>query len=344
MRFDSILFDVDGVLVDIRKSYNETIRHTVELVINQLSNDFQKVHSSKPSSANSSEAANRPLRRKPSLNIRRIITDRLILRFRQSGGFNNDTDTSYAITLALLVNPQRSNVSASRYLSKIAENSDETGISSVESFLDKQSHGIAAYKKALAYPPDKTTESPLARVFDELFYGPVLFRKQNKAEPKYFVDKGRKTHPMIKNDKVAITERTLRTLSKELHGNLAMVTGRSKVASEYSLGKLMRYFNSSGCVFLEDEPRAHAKPNPYGIIHAMKMMNAKNAVYAGDSTEDLLMAKRAVQYEPSLSITFVGIYGFSPLPFQTANRFKQSGVPTARDVNQLPTIIQKLQG
>ena len=39
---------------------------------------------------------------------------------------------------------------------------------------------------------------------------------------------------------------------------------------------------------------------------AMKLMGAKNAVYCGDSAEDLLMARRA-QEETGLQIAFVGL-------------------------------------
>ena len=36
-------------------------------------------------------------------------------------------------------------------------------------------------------------------------------------------------------------------------GNLAIVTGRSRLAAEYSLKSLIKYFNSDACVFLEDK-------------------------------------------------------------------------------------------
>ncbi|MGI0037920.1 MAG: HAD family hydrolase [Nitrososphaera sp.] len=303
--YDCALFDVDGVLVDIRKSYNSAIKKTVEFMLSQLSG-------------------------RPFCGL---VSDKIILRFRQAGGFNNDTDTTYAITLAMLSNPPKNTADGRRLILTVAENADETGIASVEKFL--AGYDIEKWKTILAYPAP-VKESMLARVFDEFFYGPELFRRQNHLEPRYW--KGR---PLIKNDVQAVTAYTMRRLYKMFGGKLAMVTGRSRLAAEYSLQSLMKYFDLEACVFLEDEKREHAKPNPYAIKKAMETMDARTAVYSGDSAEDLLMARRA-EKETGAKIAFVGIYGYSPRPANTLDNFRRLGVNfTARTVNQLPGIIKR---
>ena len=95
---DCALFDIDGVLVDIRKSYNAAIKKTVEFMLKQTTGK----------------------------SFRGLVTDQIILKFRQSGGFNNDTDTTYVITLAMLANPQKNIASARKFLLKVAENADES--------------------------------------------------------------------------------------------------------------------------------------------------------------------------------------------------------------------------
>jgi phosphoglycolate phosphatase-like HAD superfamily hydrolase len=305
--YDCVLFDIDGVLVDIRKSYNATIKKTVEYMLKFITG--------------------RP--------FRTLVTDQIILKFRQSGGFNNDTDTSYAITLAILANPPKNISQGRKFLAKVAENADESGYISVEKFL--AIYDINKWKKVLTYPaPSK--DSMLARVFDEIFYGPELFRKQDHLEPKYWTT----GKPLIKNDRLAVSARTMKKLNKMFEGNLAIISGRSKLAAEYSLKPIIKYFNSDACVFLEDEKRKYAKPNPYAIKHAMKVMNAKTAVYAGDSAEDLLMARYA-EKEIGVKIAFVGIYGNSPKPDKTIDKFKQESVKAIiKSVNQLPNIINKV--
>ena len=237
-----------------------------------------------------------------------------------------------SITLAMLANPSMSIVEGRKFLAKVAENADESGYISVEKFLSN--HSIEKWKTLLAYPAS-VKESTLARVFDELFYGPELFKKQNHFEPKHSV-RGR---PLINNDKLAVSAKTMKKLNELFEGNLAIVSGRSRLAAEYSLSSVMRYFNMDACVFLEDEKREYAKPSPYGIRKAMQIMDAKSAVYAGDSKEDLLMVRRAGK-EMGTKIAFVGIYGCSPQPAKTRAIFNHEGVEAvAKSINQLPTII-----
>jgi HAD superfamily phosphatase len=305
--YDCVLFDIDGVLVDIRKSYNAAIKKTVEYMLKFIT----------------------------GRSFQNLVTDQIILKFRQSGGFNNDTDTSYAITLAILANPPKNISQGRKFLAKVAENADESGYISVEKFL--AIYDINKWKKVLTYPAP-VKDSMLARVFDEIFYGPKLFRKQDHLEPKYWTT-GR---PLIKNDRLAVSAKTMKKLNKMFKGNLAIVSGRSKLAAEYSLKPIIKYFNTNACVFLEDEKRKYAKPHPYAIKHAMKVMNARTAVYAGDSAEDLLMA-RHVEKEMCVKIAFVGIYGNSPEPDKTIDRFKHESVETIiKSVNQLPNIINKV--
>jgi HAD superfamily phosphatase len=305
--YDCVLFDIDGVLVDIRKSYNAAIKETVEYMLKFITGS----------------------------SFQRLVTDQIILKFRQSGGFNNDTDTSYAITLATLANPPKNISEGRKFLARVAENADESGRISVEKFL--AIYDIDKWKKVLTYPAP-VKDSMLARVFDEIFYGPDLFRQQNHLEPKYWTS-GR---PLIKNDKLTVTVKTMKKLNKMFKGNLAIVSGRSRLAAEYSLKSIIKYFNSDACVFLEDKKREYAKPNPYAIKHAMKLMSARTAIYVGDSVEDLLMARRA-EKETDIKIAFVGIYGNSSELGKTIYKFKQEGVKVVmRSVNQLPNIINKV--
>jgi phosphoglycolate phosphatase-like HAD superfamily hydrolase len=305
MRYDCALFDIDGVLVDIRKSYNSAIRMTVEFMLKKLA----------------------------GRSFRGIVTDQIILKFRQSGGFNNDTDTTYAIVLATLARQPASVAAGRKILLATAANADDTGVASVEKYLD--GFGVAKWKKILGYPAP-VKECMLARVFDEYFYGPRLFRMRNETEPRYWRGK-----PLISNDVLVVSAATMRRLHEIFGGNLAVVSGRSRLAAEYSLGGVMKYFDLDACVFLEDESREYAKPSPYAIKRAMESMGARTALYSGDSAEDHMMAGRA-EAEAGVRIQFVGIYGFSPDPRRTLENFKQLGIKaTAKSVNQLPSMIEK---
>lgn len=314
---ECVLFDVDGCLVDIRKSYNAAIKKTVDFVLSYYATataigDFR---------------------------LSNLVSDNIILKFRQTGGFNNDVDTSYAICLAELANPHKNVTNAREFLKQVAANSDEDGIISVEKYLMSLTSStiIKNLKKLLCYPADAGKSSVIATVFDELFYGPRLFKKLHNREPKFYFGM-----PLIENDKVVITRRTMNLLARRFSGNLAVVSGRSKLAAEYSLQPILNILKQESSVFLEDEKREYAKPNPYGVLKSMKSMGTKTAVYAGDSYEDLLMVRRAEE-KTHLKIVFCGIYGCSSQPLETMRQFKENGADIViQDINQLPKILNKV--
>jgi HAD superfamily phosphatase len=312
------LFDVDGVLVDTRKSYNAAISKTVDFVIKYVTGRS---------------------------NLNGLVNQDIILKFRYTGGFNNDTDTSYAISLAALTNPyNKNNVNQMRkFISYLASNANEDGVISVERFLTSLSsssfynNNIRKLKELLAYP-GSVGKSIVTTVFDEIFYGPELFKKRHGFEPKYYFGK-----PLIEKDKLVVTRSTINTISDIFNGNIAIVSGRSKLATEYSLGSIFNIFNQNASVFLEDENREYSKPNPYAIKKAMDMMGAKTAIYVGDSIEDLLMSKRVKRNAGSSNIiTFFGVYGCSARPADTVRQFKENKVDAIiENVNQLPNILNK---
>ena len=74
------------------------------------------------------------------------------------------------------------NTFLSRPQCRIAEKADETGILSVEKYL--LTFDIEKHKEVLAYPAP-VKEGYIGRVFDELYYGPDLIKRQNGLVPKY---------------------------------------------------------------------------------------------------------------------------------------------------------------
>ena len=287
------LFDIDGVLIDVRKSYNLAIKQTVDFVVKRMTG---------------------------ASCARRLVSDTLLLKFKQTGGFNNEIDMSYAIILALMSLPFGESVhDKTDFLFTVAENADETGMLSVEEYLSSlyPPSRIRKLKEDLVYPAP-VGKSLLATVFDELFYGPTLFQKQHNLKPMYYHGK-----PLIENDKIVIREKTIRLFSKKFRENLALISGRSQIAAQHSLKPIFNIFNSSASVFLEDENREHWKPNPYSLKKAMKHLGAKTALYVGDSIEDLNMARKA-ETETDVKILFIGVYGCSVRPQEMIRKFKDN--------------------
>lgn len=324
-----IIFDIDGVLIDVTKSYNETIKNTIQFVVGSI------------------------IKRD---NLKDLVTDKIILKFRQTGGFNNDIDTSYAISLALLSYPELENSDLENFLIEVAEHADETGIDSVEKYIKKlisnkitsSNHSISIHKilDHLNYPGN-IGDSIISTVFDEFFYGQELFLKRYGIKPKYYFGK-----PFIENDRIVITDNTIRKIKERFNGKIAMVSGRSKIAAAYALDNKFYLLNEkNNSVFLEDEDRKYAKPNPYGLKKVINKINTRNDIlYCGDSVEDLIMARRAEEElnkknlnKTKTNIVFCGIYGCSSNPHELINDFMEKKVDIIiKSINNLPHILNKV--
>ena len=168
--------------------------------------------------------------------------------------------------------------------------------------------------------------------FDQLFFGPELYNKIFQKKSK-FSDKG-----LIENDDVIVNSELIESLKNKFNDKIAIVTGRVFNAISSSLKELLSQFNVESSVFLEDESRDLAKPNPKSLIRAMKGLNSKNCLYVGDSMEDMILAQRAS--ELGFNATFCGIYGSSKLPDMKKKLFTQQNVPLILEtINQLPDIL-----
>ena len=111
---------------------------------------------------------------------------------------------------------------------------DDCGIISVEKFLkkslnysskklsEKNDLDFDKIKKYLNYP-GPVGKSIVSTVFDEFFYGQKLFRMKYGFDTTYYFGK-----PLIGNDKIIITNNTIRALSNKFDGKIAMVSGRSR--------------------------------------------------------------------------------------------------------------------
>ncbi len=299
-KFDSIIFDCDGVLVDITQSYDKTIDKTCRYVLKEFA------------------------------GIDSIIIDHKIIDgFKASGGFNDEVDLTYAAVLSLYAS-NKLNKEPLAFISEVILNADKTGIRSVQSYIESICD-ISEFLSKLGSLNDRHNNHVYS-IFDQLFFGPELYEKLFEKKPK-FSEEG-----MISNDKVILSVNLLKTLQKEFGKKLAVVTGRGIESIRYSLNDMMNYFDTKSSAFLEDEPRELAKPNPATLIRAIQSMQSKNCLYVGDSMEDYLMAKDATQ--AGYSTEFCAIVGTSTSPKDRQKLFADSGVEMILEsINDIPKVL-----
>lgn len=296
-KIDSIIFDCDGVLVDVSKSYDLAIKQTTKYVLDR----FAQIHSIP-------------------------ISARIISGFKATGGFNDEVDVTYASILSLVA-ANRLRVNAKKLINSVIKNADSTGIASIERFLDTLDVDISDIKKKLDYPGPHST-NPLYKIFDQLFYGPSLYKKIFHKKSQF------KSKGLIENDNVILTDNLISVLEKKL----AIVTGRGLESAKYSLDDLFDKFNIKASVFLEDHPRKLAKPNPKSLIMSINRLNSKLCVYVGDSMEDLIMAKKAKRM--GKRVIFCGIYGTAQNPSSKKKLFEKNNADIILEsINLLPKAL-----
>ena len=304
--FDSIIFDCDGVLIDVTKSYDTTINKTISFVLKEIA----------------------------GITVDTPLTNEILLKFKSTGGFNDEIDITYAGILCFIGAKEFQTTPTELILSMLNE-ADDSGIAYVENFLNKIDVDIPRWKRELGYPSADKNDL-IHATFDQLFFGQELYAKIFQKES-CFSEKG-----LIENDKVVVSSELIGTLKKKFNDKIAIVTGRGFNAISSSLKELLNQFNVENSVFLEDEPRDLAKPNPESLIRAMKGLNSKNCLYVGDSMEDMMLAQKAS--ELGFNATFCGIYGSGKLPEMKKKLFTERGAPLILEtINQLPDtlLVQK---
>ena len=298
--FDAIALDCDGVLVDIRESYDATINQTVSFILKKYTET-----------------------QIPS------ITPKVIAGFKATGGFNDEIDLAYAIILSLYKGNEN-------FIWQVIKNSDRTGIISAESYILEKYPETEILKKEINYFNDKN--NIIKSIFDELFYGKILYKKFFNKESR-FTDEG-----LIKKDEIILNKDTVTFLQKIFNKKIVMVTGRGLNSVRYSLDEFMDKINLDASIFLEDESRNLAKPNPESLIRTITKMQSSHCVFVGDSMEELIMSKDATSR--GFKTTFCGIIGntHQEQREERLELFKKSGATIILDsINLLPKILNSAQ-
>ncbi|TFH01215.1 MAG: phosphatase, partial [Nitrosopumilus sp.] len=143
---------------------------------------------------------------------------------------------------------------------------------------------------------------------------------------------------LIEQDDVILNDILFEKLQKKFDSKIAMVTGRGKESVSYSLKSLLTKFNLDNSIFLEDEPRELAKPNPKSLLNSINGMNCTSTLYVGDSMEDFIMAKRTTDL--GYNTTFCGIIGTSKNPQEKLELFERNdAILVLESINLLPKVL-----
>ena len=275
-KFDSIIFDCDGVLVDIRNSYDHAINKTISAIMKELFND----------------------------EIDNVVTSKIHFGLKSVGGFNDEVAVVYAIVMTLAAS-KKSKIEFEKLIVDVISNANESGINSIDNYFKDQNIDLMEIKSKLDYENSRKV-SYIHRIFNQLFYGPKLYQEIFN-EKSQFDDE-----PLIDLDDIVLDNNLIFKLKNRFGTKISTVTGRGKFAFSYSMKNFLDNFDIENSVFLEDRPLELAKPNPDSLIESISGINSKCSLYIGDSMEDLLMVQKC--QEKGYDVSFCGIYGSSDEP------------------------------
>ena len=281
-----IVFDMDGVIIDVSRSYRDTVRQTARL--------FFK-------GAQSWEDLPDPLF--PLSDLARV---------KQSGGLNNDWDlTCLVISLLFsLVKKPEIHEKTDVWL-RYKETISRFDVTELVQFLESTSKPLTTLFEQKGKPDhefimslykgDVGSGNIIKQIFQEIYLGKDLFKSTYGIPEKVYGGEG-----YINREKLLVKKSSLESLSK--NNILAIATGRPKAEADYPLDLfgLKKYFEIilalDDCIreerrVLEQEGKkvSLSKPNPYMLdaIAKTKEHEASLFYYVGDMPDDMDAASRS---------------------------------------------------
>lgn len=306
---DLLIFDMDGVLIDVSQSYRKTIQQTIHIYL------------------------------KDCLGVRaNLVSHEEISLFKSVGGFNNDWDLTTGFLLYLLSlsglppSPKRRrfpNVKeALTFLKKKSSEFKPTTIkppqkNHLADFLKKVKsscgglkavrHGLKNSLEGWVYGSgDLDRENLVKRIFQEVYLGkkftayyhlPRLFHKEDG---------------LYRQERLLIPRSILSSLRKKTR--LGIASGRPRFEAELALKRfrIFPYFDSvvtldeceqeeARILKISGKRRKLTKPHPYSLLKVIEEIGISNprCGYIGDVVDDMRAARAARKESNILAIGFL---------------------------------------
>jgi HAD superfamily hydrolase (TIGR01548 family) len=311
---DILIFDMDGVLVDVSKSYRKTIQQAIKIYL-ETCLGFAR-------------------------NRNDWVTNEEISLFKSAGCFNSDWDVTSGFLLYLLsvsgIHPPSRRKRFSSIYEIVSYLKKESSIFRREtvfrlkrepllSFLGKVKSaggGLRGIRRVLGNSwegwvyrtGNLDQENLVERIFQEIYLGKQFTSHYHL--PRLFYNKG---EGLYLQERLLTPRRILSSLRKRLRMGIA--SGRLRFEAELGLKRfrLYPYFDSVVTLDECDEEGKRifrstgkkiqcSKPHPYSILRAVREIAIPNprCGYVGDVVDDISAARAAKKRLQILAIGFIG--------------------------------------
>jgi HAD superfamily hydrolase (TIGR01548 family) len=323
-----IVFDMDGVIVDVSESYREAVRQTARLFFKGAP-DWKSLPD-------------------PLFSLADLAG------IKQSGGLNNDWALTYHVLELLMTRvrvPELPNESDPWLLHE--KTLQGCGLQNLVNFLTSQEsplehlhqetgkHRSHLIQKISSH--DVGSGNVIKQIFQERYLGPNLFKTTYNLPAKTDTKEG-----LITRETLLIEPAVFKTLAGE--NLLALATGRPGAEAEYALDhfEIRTYFSSvfslDDCLreesrLLEKEHKtiSLSKPHPF-MLDAIAEIHAHETAhryYIGDMPDDMLAANRS-----GYGYTGVGIVTSAPDKAKLQQALRASGAGhIIQNISELQKIL-----
>lgn len=251
--FDTIFFDVDGVLIETMHSFRAATIATIEYIVHTLYGLDQE---------------------------RSLITLEDIGAFKRAGGFNGDWDMCYLLAALALARVREWHGTA------LAERSTlEWAALAHEAAL--QGHGGRVWAESVLPVSSFTDYATVVDIFNENYWGVAELRKRFGREPRYLLESKGYVH----NEKLLYAPDFFASLRQAGIAHFGMITGRIGPEVEMALERMEAY--GSGRWWDVVVPAdMYAKPDPQALRYAIAQVGAQGGLYIGDTADDFDLVRR----------------------------------------------------
>lgn len=282
---------------------------------------------------------------------------RMLSLFRQTGEYNSDWDSTFAMTCTVSMAlseyeggkgsvpgaavTERAEVLASEFTSS----GMPKGVQSFRDFVERQYSArgkegeFRRVMDYLSYPGDEST-SPVCRTYSGWYENDGRDGSGGKA----FEREAAGTRTLVDS---AVLESLLSAAGGRKH---AIITGSDRSFVESVLGPLSEYFDMDRSTFIGDldisdrvNMELYSKPSPASLSRVMEGAGDRHLLYTGDSAEDLMMARLAK--ERGMAVLFAGVTASALDPDGFRRHFMRNGADAVLSgADQLVRLIEDLRG
>jgi len=264
-QIDSLVLDIDGVIVDVTASFRVAIRQTVQYYFTNILKWPGKVN---------------------------LISPAEIQLFKLAGGFNNDWELTFIVILFYLAKSERLNSQNLDHLKRQGESLEEFtsrlkwlggGFVRGEELVLK---GLGEEQKARI---NRLWKCDLARqIFQEYYAGEDFCERLYGFKPTFIHQKG-----LINQEKILLDAQ----LVKPFYPKIGILTGRTRKEAELALERAgLSEMVKPEHLLCDEWPVAEAfrlpkpiprKPDPEVLVFLSKVMGTRKGIYIGDTVDDL---------------------------------------------------------